>query len=67
MPVPGLVDLATPAFSEVGKVGAQHTAFWYRRTFRIDLRALRYEPHFEEYVKGSVAPVGLLLDHWPTP
>jgi len=36
VPVPGLVDLATPAFSEVGKVSPQRTAFWYRRTFRVD-------------------------------
>ena len=34
--VPGLVDLATPAFTEVGKVSFQRQAFWYRRSFRVD-------------------------------
>jgi hypothetical protein len=36
IPVPGLADMATPAFSEVGKVSTQRQAFWYRRTFRVD-------------------------------
>lgn len=36
VPVPGLVDMATPAFTEVGKLSQQRTAFWYRRTFRVD-------------------------------
>ena len=36
VPVPGLVDLATPEFTEVGKVSAQRQAFWYRRCFRVD-------------------------------
>ena len=34
--VPGLVDLAKPAFTEVGKVSFQRQAFWYRRSFRVD-------------------------------
>lgn len=34
--VPGLVDLAQPAFTEVGSVSAQRQAFWYRRSFRVD-------------------------------
>lgn len=34
--VPGLVDLARPAFAEVGKVSAQRQVFWYRRSFRVD-------------------------------
>ncbi len=34
--VPGLVDLAEPAFTEVGKVSTQRQAFWYRRKFRVD-------------------------------
>lgn len=34
--VPGLVDLAEPAFTEVGKVSSQRQAFWYRRTFQIE-------------------------------
>ena len=33
VPVPGLVDLAKPAFIEVGKPSTLREAFWYRRTF----------------------------------
>ncbi len=36
IPVPGLADLARPAFTEVGKVSPQRQAFWYRRTFRLE-------------------------------
>lgn len=35
VPVPGLVDLAKPAFAEVGKKSGLRQAFWYRRTFRV--------------------------------
>ena len=35
-PVPGLADMATPAFSEVGVKSIQRQAFWYRRTFSVD-------------------------------
>ncbi len=34
--VPGLVDMAQPAFTEVGVKSRLRKAFWYRRTFRID-------------------------------
>jgi len=34
--VPGLVDLATPAFDEVGTKSLKREAFWYRRTFQIE-------------------------------
>ena len=36
VPVPGLIDSATPAFEEVGVKSSKRAAFWYRRTFRID-------------------------------
>ena len=36
VPVPGLIDLALPAFSAVGQKSSQRQAFWYRRTFRVD-------------------------------
>lgn len=36
VPVPGLVDLAKPAFSEVGKASPLRQAFWYRRTFTVN-------------------------------
>ncbi len=34
--VPGLVDMATPAFDEVGIESSKREAFWYKRTFRVD-------------------------------
>ena len=34
--VPGLIDLAKPAFPEVGVKSARREAFWYRRSFRVD-------------------------------
>jgi len=36
VPVPGLLDMATPAFAEVGTKSAKRQAFWYRRTFTVD-------------------------------
>ena len=36
VPVPGLMDMANPAFQEVGKKSPLRRAFWYRRTFQIE-------------------------------
>jgi beta-galactosidase len=36
VPVPGLVDMAEPAFEEVGKKSPKRQAFWYHRTFSLD-------------------------------
>ncbi|MHC4432576.1 MAG: glycoside hydrolase family 2 protein [Planctomycetota bacterium] len=36
VPVPGLVDMAEPAFEEVGKKSERRQAFWYRRNFTVD-------------------------------
>jgi len=36
VPVPGLVDMAEPAFDEVGKKSDKRQAFWYRRTFTVE-------------------------------
>jgi hypothetical protein len=36
VPVPGLVDLAVPAFEEVGIESERREAFWYRKTFTLD-------------------------------
>ncbi|MHB1000936.1 MAG: glycoside hydrolase family 2 protein [Armatimonadota bacterium] len=36
IPVPGLVDLARPEFTEVGVDSSQRKAFWYRRTFTVN-------------------------------
>ncbi|MBA7643390.1 Beta-galactosidase [subsurface metagenome] len=35
VPVPGLVDMAVPAFAEVGQKSKRREAFWYRRGFTI--------------------------------
>ena len=35
VPVPGLIDMATPAFAEVGVKSDKRQAFWYRRTFTV--------------------------------
>ncbi len=48
VPVPGLVDMAKPAFAEVGKKSDQRQAFWYQRTFT---------------VKGSIPAVAILKIH----
>jgi len=36
VPVPGLIDMARPAFEEVGKKSEERQAFWYRRTFTVE-------------------------------
>jgi beta-galactosidase len=36
VPVPGLVDMAKPAFQDVGKKSPRRQAFWYHRTFTLD-------------------------------
>ena len=46
--VPGLVDMAKPAFTEVGKKSEKREAFWYRRTFK---------------VKGTIPAVAMLKIH----
>ncbi len=34
--VPGLLDMARPAFTEVGKHSPARRAFWYRRVFKVE-------------------------------
>lgn len=46
--VPGLMDMARPAFAEVGKKSDLREAFWYRRTFSVD---------------GDIPPVATLKLH----
>lgn len=36
VPVPGLLDMASPAFEEVGLDSTLREAFWYRREFDVD-------------------------------
>ena len=38
VPVPGLIDMAKPAFAEVGKKSDKRQAFWYRRSFTVSGR-----------------------------
>jgi beta-galactosidase len=54
VPVPGLADMAVPAFEGVGTKGAdpRRAAFWYRRTFAIDgpvLAVARLKVHKARY------------------
>ena len=46
--VPGLIDMAEPAFAEVGDKSEKRQAFWYRRTF---------------IVKGAIPAVAVLKVH----
>jgi hypothetical protein len=48
VPVPGLIDMARPAFEEVGVKSEKRQAFWYRRTFT---------------VKGAIPAVAILKVH----
>lgn len=48
VPVPGLLDMATPSFEEVGKKSRLRQAFWYRRVFAVE---------------GKVPPVAMLKVH----
>jgi hypothetical protein len=34
--VPGLLDMASPPFAEVGKPSTRRQAFWYRREFKVE-------------------------------
>ncbi|MHC4418945.1 MAG: glycoside hydrolase family 2 protein, partial [Planctomycetota bacterium] len=36
VPVPGLVDMAKPPFTEVGRKSEKRQAFWYRRNFTLE-------------------------------
>ncbi|MFI5454496.1 MAG: glycoside hydrolase family 2 TIM barrel-domain containing protein [Isosphaerales bacterium] len=46
--VPGLLDMARPAFSDVGKPCTARRAFWYRRAFKVE---------------GALPEVALLMIH----
>ncbi|UCG57225.1 MAG: hypothetical protein JSU70_20460 [Phycisphaerales bacterium] len=48
VPVPGLLDMAEPAFADVGKKSGKRQAFWYRRKFS---------------VKGEIPDVAILKVH----
>ncbi|MCU0916058.1 MAG: hypothetical protein MUC88_16070 [Planctomycetes bacterium] len=48
VPVPGLIDMAQPAFADVGKKSERREAFWYSRTFKVE---------------GQIPPVAMLKIH----
>jgi beta-galactosidase len=48
VPVPGLIDMAQPAFADVGKKSDKRQAFWYLRSFKVE---------------GAIPPVALLKIH----
>ncbi len=68
VPVPGLMDMAKPAFEQVGTKSDLRQAFWYRRTFVVEgkipdtanllIRKARYGT--KVWVNGRLAG-----EHWP--
>ena len=68
VPVPGLVDMAKPAFAEVGVKSRLRDAFWYRRKFRIDgpVPAVAVLKVYKAMFATRVLVNGVLLgDHVP--
>jgi beta-galactosidase/beta-glucuronidase len=70
VPVPGLVDLATPAFSDVGTdmSGKHRQAFWYRRDFSIEgsiPEVVRLKLHKAMYGTRVYLNGKLVGDHLP--
>jgi len=67
VPVPGLVDLATPAFGDVGIKTGQRIAFWYRRTFTLDAMpaAARLKVHKAMFGTKVILNGQVLGEHRP--
>ncbi len=66
--VPGLVDMAKPAFEEVGKKSERRQAFWYHRTFTVDgaiPETARLKIHKAKYGMRVFLNGKLLGDHLP--
>ena len=66
--VPGLADMAQPAFADVGKKSPLRQAFWYRRTFRIAgpvpaVAVLKI--HKAKYGTKVFLNGHLVGEHWP--
>ncbi len=66
--VPGLADMAQPAFADVGKKSPLRQAFWYRRTFRIDgpvpaVAVLKI--HKAKYGTKVFLNGQMVGEHWP--
>jgi beta-galactosidase len=68
VPVPGLVDMAEPAFEQVGRKSNRRQAFWYRRTFVVDgpipdIAILKI--HKAKYGTKVFLNGHLVGEHWP--
>ena len=67
--VPGLVDMARPAFAEVGQRSAMREAFWYRREFTMagavpEVALLKL--HKARYGSKVILNGQLVGEHWPS-
>ncbi len=68
VPVPGLMDMAKPAFKDVGLISDLRGAFWYRKTFVIEqpvsdvaiLKIHKAKYGTQLYVNGQ-----FVAEHWP--
>ncbi len=70
VPVPGLVDMAQPAFEEVGTPGSndRRQAFWYRRTFVLEgvlPPCVRLKVHKAMFGSKFYLNGQLVAEHWP--
>ncbi|HEX2971737.1 MAG TPA: discoidin domain-containing protein [Tepidisphaeraceae bacterium] len=69
VPVPGLVDMAQPAFAEVGVKSQLRQAFWYRKTFNLDRSVpavAQLKIHKAAYGTRAFLNGKLLGDHLPS-
>ncbi len=68
VPVPGLLDMAKPAFEQVGTKSDLRQAFWYRRTFKVEgaipetAVLLIHKARYGTKVWLNGQPAG---EHWP--
>jgi beta-galactosidase len=68
VPVPGLIDMAKPAFEEVGMKSARREVFWYRKVFKLPgavtdfavLKIHKAKYGIYLYVNGQ-----FVAEHWP--
>ena len=68
VPVPGLMDMAKPAFKDVGLISDLRGAFWYRKTFVLEqpvsdvaiLKIHKAKYGIQLYVNGQ-----FVAEHWP--
>ena len=68
VPVPGLVDMAKPAFEQVGVKSDKRQAFWYRRKFKVEGKIpqiARLKIHKAKYGTRLYINGKLIGDHLP--